>query len=105
MLLHHLFYRSIFTPQILSFIEFIQKKKNLISRDGKSKKFYLAWHMGKSFQDSYTWNPDYEVTPKSSILHINPFKPSILLWGIGKQGSHRSDVWSGSPLFAYRKFY
>ena len=41
---------------------------------------------------------------------VNPYKPSIFLWDIGKQCKTRSDaaergVWSGSPLFAYRSFF
>ena len=43
-------------------------------------------------------------------LQVNPCKPSILLWDIGKQCIPRSDAakfgfWLGSPLFAYRVSY
>ena len=42
----------------------------------------------------------------ASTCKFNPYKPSSLLWDIGKQCRNRSDtaihvVWSGSPLFVY----
>ena len=89
----------------------------------------------------FTWALSYvhlgAIVLNGNILHINPYKPIIFLWDIGKHYRPRSDatfyiltrislssflcdigkqcrprsdaafcsIWSGSPLFAYRKFY
>ena len=38
---------------------------------------------------------------------MNPYKPSVFLWDIGKQWKTRSyaAVWSGFTLFAYKMYF
>ena len=50
------------------------------------------------------------ISDIGTTLALNPYKPSVFLWYVGKQCRPNPDaaergVWSESPLFAYRLLY